>query len=289
MPRKGGFAMPIFDTPEPISATIEVALGDVRIRASDRLDTVVRVHPSDAGADIDVRAAEETQIEYADGRLLVKAPKPRALGLFGKPGSVDVEILLPTGSHLRGRADVAAFQGTGDLGECWIKTASGDVHLEHTGPLDVSTTGGEVVVGTVTGQARASTGTGALRISAVDGDAVLKNANGDSWVGRVSGDLAASAANGDILVEHAGGDVNAATSNGDVRIGAITRGAVSVKTACGELEVGIPSGTAAYLDLGTGFGNVHNRLDATAEPSPGEETVTVRARTSYGDIVIRRP
>jgi DUF4097 and DUF4098 domain-containing protein YvlB len=280
--------VPTFDTPEPISATIEVAVGDVRITASDRPDTVVDVRPSDPGADIDVRAAEQTRVEYADGRLLVKAPNQRALGLFGKPGSIDVEILLPSGSHLRGTAEIAAFHGTGSLGECWIKTAAGDIRLERTGALDVSSASGAIVVGTVTGQARVSSG-GAVRLSDIDGDAVVKNSNGDSRIGTVSGDLAVKAANGDILVGHAGANVAAATSNGDVRIGEVTRGTVSVKSANGELEVGIPVGTAAYLDLHTQFGNMHNRLDPADAPPDGEDTVSIRARASYGDIVIRRP
>jgi hypothetical protein len=55
------------------------------------------------------------------------------------------------------------------------------------------------------------------------------------------------------------------------------------------VEVGIPAGTAAHLDLHTQFGNVLNRLDAATAPPAGEQTVEVHARTSYGDIVIRRP
>ena len=58
--------MPTFDTPEPISATIDVAVGDVRITASDRADTVVEVRPSDASNDEDVKAAEQTRVEYAE-------------------------------------------------------------------------------------------------------------------------------------------------------------------------------------------------------------------------------
>jgi DUF4097 and DUF4098 domain-containing protein YvlB len=281
--------MPTFDTPGPISATIEVTVGDVRIIAGDRPDTVVEVRPSDSGADIDVRAAGQTRIEYADGQLLVKAPRQRALGLFGRPGSIDVEIALPSGSQLRGTAEAAAFHGTGSLGECWIKTSAGDIQLERTGPLDLATASGRIVVGTITGHARASSGGGSVQITEIDGDAVIKNSNGDSRIGTVSGDLAIKAANGDILLGRAGADVNAATSNGDVRIGEVTRGAISVKSANGELEIGIPAGTPAYLDLHTQFGSMHNRLEAAEPPSPGEDAVSVRARTSYGDIVIRRP
>jgi hypothetical protein len=41
--------------------------------------------------------------------------------------------------------------------------------------------------------------------------------------------------------------------------------------------------------VSTQFGRVHNHLDAADGPEPADETVEVRARTSYGDIVIRRP
>lgn len=40
--------MPNFDTPEPISVTLELGVGNVRITASDRTDTTVDVRPSDA-------------------------------------------------------------------------------------------------------------------------------------------------------------------------------------------------------------------------------------------------
>ena len=67
--------MPTFDTPEPISVTVEFGVGDLRIVASDRTDTMVEVRPSDPAKKADVTAAEQTRVEYAGGRLLIKAPK----------------------------------------------------------------------------------------------------------------------------------------------------------------------------------------------------------------------
>jgi DUF4097 and DUF4098 domain-containing protein YvlB len=281
--------MPVFDTPDPITATLELLVGDVRITAGDRPDTVVEVRPSDPGTDLDVKAAELTRIEYADGRLLVKAPKQRGLGLFGKPGSVDVEIALPTGSRLDATTAVAKFTGTGTLGDVRVKTAVGDLRLDRTGPLDLKTSTGDIIVTAVAGRADLSTASGLLRVGEVDGEATLKNANGDTGIGMVTGPLKVSNSNGDVQVGRAGDDVTATTANGSVRIGSVTRGAVSVRTAFGQLEVGIPHGTAAYLDLHTSFGNVQNRLDGSGQPGPGEQIVEVRARTGYGDVVIRRP
>jgi hypothetical protein len=280
--------MPTFDTPEPISAVVELAVGDVRITAGDRGDTAVEIRPSDGAHEQDVRAAEQTRVEYSAGRLLVKAPRQRSLSLFGKPGSVDVTIGLPAGSQLYGDAAVAAFHCAGRLGECRLKTATGDIQLEHTGPLEANTAAGAIVVDRVAGPAEVTTGSGRVRLREVDGAAVIKNSNGDSWVGEIAGDLRVNAANGSISVDHANAGIDAKTANGDVRIGGIARGSASLKTSFGEIEVGIRAGTAARLDVHTQFGRIHNHLDASEGPGPSDQTAEVSARTSYGDIVIRR-
>jgi DUF4097 and DUF4098 domain-containing protein YvlB len=140
----------------------------------------------------------------------------------------------------------------------------------------------------VAGPAEVSTGSGRVRLGQIDGNAVIKNSNGDSWIGEADGDLRVNAANGSISVDHANADVNARSANGDVRVGGITRGSASLKTSLGEIEVGIGAGTAARLDVHTQFGRIHNQLDSSDGPGPSDQTVEVSARTSYGDIVIRR-
>ena len=98
---------------------------------------------------------------------------------------------------------------------------------------------------------------------------MVKNSNGDTWIGEVTGDLRVNAANGDIAVDRAGAGVAAKTANGDVRLGEVARGSASLKTGFGEIEVGIRDGTAAWLDVNTQFGQVHNELDASDGPGPG--------------------
>lgn len=280
--------MPTFKTPEPISVTIDFAIGDARITASDRDDTVVEVRPSDGSHEPDVRAAEQTRVEYAAGRLLVKSAKQRGLGLFGKPGSIDVTIELPAGSHLQGAASVAAFRCMGHLGECRVKTSIGDIQLDHVGTLDLNTSAGAIVVDRVTGHVEISTGSGNVRLREIQGSAVIKNSNGDSWVGEITGNLRVNAANGDICIDHPYADVTARTANGDVLIGELVRGSATLKTARGEIEIGVHTGTAARLDVHTSFGRVRNQMETTDSPDSSENTVEVQARTSFGDIVIRR-
>jgi DUF4097 and DUF4098 domain-containing protein YvlB len=280
--------MPSFDTPQPITATIELIAGDLRIVAAERTDTVVEVHPSDPGSDADVRAADQTRVEYGDGRLLVKTPKQRGLGLFGKPGSVDVTLDLPAGCKVQAEVGAGGVRAAGAIAACAVKCGAGDVQLDRVGWLTLETGAGRVEVDSVAGRADIRTGSGRLQVREIDGPAVVKNLNGDSWLGLVTGDLRINAANGDIAVDRADSGVVASTANGAITVGAATRGTASLKTGFGEIQIGIPAGTAAKLDVSTSFGRIRNQLETTDGPQETDETLDLRARTSYGDIVIRR-
>jgi DUF4097 and DUF4098 domain-containing protein YvlB len=123
----------------------------------------------------------------------------------------------------------------------------------------------------------------------LDSTAVIKNSNGDIWIGQAGGDLRASAANGNITIDAAQSSVVAKSSNGDVRLGEAVRKSVVLESSLGDLEVGIPAGTAAWLDVRATAGRVRNDLESTTAPSDtAAETVEVRARTNAGDVVIRR-
>ncbi|WP_067500099.1 DUF4097 family beta strand repeat-containing protein [Actinoplanes sp. TFC3] len=280
--------MPAFDTLEPIDVTLELNVGDVRLTASERTDTVVGIRPANPASDRDVQSAEQTRVEFADGRLTVRTPRPRGLGLLGKPGSVDVDIALPTGSRLRLNAAIGTVHATGTLGDTFIKTATGAVQLEHTGAVEIITASGAVTLSQAAGDVRISTADGVTELSEVQGSAVVKNSNGDSRIGRVAGNLKISNANGNIVVHSAGADVHATTANGSIRLDQVSNGSVNVQTAAGSLHVGVTPGTAAYLDLNTTFGKVRSELSATDGPEHGEGSVEIKARTAFGNIDIVR-
>jgi hypothetical protein len=282
--------MPTFATPEPISVTLELGVGEIRVVASDRRDTVVEVLPHDSGKKADVAAARQTRVEYADGRLLIKGPKGwRRSSIFGAGReSITVDVELPAGSHLRGSAAVGTLECSGRLGECEFKTSAGDLRVAEAGRVQLKTSAGDITLGQSAGDSEVTSALGALRIDSIDGSAVVKNSNGDTWIGRVTGDLRVSSANGRIVVEQAGADVSARTANGDIRLQEVARGEVVAETARGKVDIGVRRGVAAWLDLDTSFGKVESELDATGQPGAGEDEVDVRARTAFGDITIRR-
>ena len=280
--------MPRYDTPRPISVVIDIPVGDVRIAGGDRTDTVVEVRPRDESDDDDVRAAEETTVSFSDDRLTVKGARGRAWLGWTRSGSVDVTIELPAGSHVDGTIGVGAFACEGRLGDCRLRTGVGDVRVDRAGAVELKTGTGDVTLDLATGHAEVAAGTGHVRLRELDHSGVVKNATGDIWVGSVAGDLRVSVASGSISVDRAETNVGAKSATGDVRLGEVVRGSVVLETHAGDLEVGIREGTAAWLDVRSTTGSVHNALEAAEAPDPSSPSVEVRARTTVGDVAIRR-
>ncbi|GHH24412.1 DUF4097 family beta strand repeat-containing protein [Streptomyces rubradiris] len=277
--------MPSFDTPEPISVTARVDAGSIQFTASDRLDTVVEVRARNPKKDLDVRTADQTEVSYASGALTIRTPKSN---LFGRSGVVDVTVELPAGSRVDMTGAWTQVLGEGRLGEVRVKTSSGDVRLDATGPLELTASHGSITVDRVAGRAEISTSTGSLRVGLLDGPAVLKNSHGGTSVDVATGALRVSNANGDIEVRRAEDSVTATTAHGTVRVGDVARGTVQLETSYGAIDLGIREGTAAWLDVSSGAGQVRNALTASDAPDTAEDTVQVRARTRYGNIDIRR-
>ena len=181
-----------FDTPSAIAVTLDLYVADVRFAVSDRADTVVEVRPSDPGKAADVKAAENTRVEYDDATrtlsVVSRKPRSRFVNFSSKrPESVDLLIQLPADSAVRGEADLGDFQSDGALGAVTFKTDLGAVHLAETGPLNLRAGVGAITVEAVTGPAEVHCGSGDIRIGAVDGTAEISSSNGKVRVGVVTG------------------------------------------------------------------------------------------------------
>lgn len=277
--------MPSFDTPEPISITAHVEAGSIQFTAGDRLDTVVEVQPRDPKREQDTRATEQTEVTFANGALTIRTPKS---SLFGRTGTVDVMVELPTGSRIDVTGAWTQVLGEGRLGEVRVKTSSGDVRLDTTGPLNLIASHGSITVDRVEGMAEITTSSGSLRVGVVDGPAVLKNSHGTTTVDAATGELRVSGANGDIEIRRAEDSVTATTAHGTLRVGEVASGTVQLETSYGAIEVGVHEGTAAWLDVSSTSGQVRNTLAASDTPEKTEDAVKIRARTRHGNIDVRR-
>lgn len=138
------------------------------------------------------------------------------------------------------------------------------------------------------GSLRARTSSGNVSVSAVEGEAEVTTAYGNVRVGETAGPSRLGTGYGDVTVDRALDSLTGRTRYGQVRIGEAVRGSLVLETAYGEVEAGVAEGTAAWLDVSTGTGRLRNLLTESEGPEGSTETVEIHARTSYGDILIRR-
>jgi DUF4097 and DUF4098 domain-containing protein YvlB len=207
-----------------------------------------------------------------------------------RPESIDLVVQLPTDSAVRGHASMGDYQTEGVLGAVTLKTDFGAVNLAQSAELSVHTGLGQVTVERVGGPAEVHSASGDLHIGTVDGTAEISTSSGTIRVGTVSGAARVKVSNGALFVERALSDITASSANGEVRLGEVVRGKVSATSKNGRVEVGVRTGSAAWLELNTLVGRVYNELASADAPEAGEpvDKVEVHASTKLGDVVVRR-
>lgn len=278
--------MPAFDTPNPIAVHIEAAVSRVLVEATDRDDTVVEVLPSNPRRAADVTAAEQTTVDYADGRLRITGP--RRWAIIGPSETIEVRLQVPAGSSLVGRLGVGNLRTVGRLGDVNVKTGAGQLVVDQAAQLRLRTGAGDIDVDHASGVVDLSTGAGTIRIDAAEDGGVIADSVGDVTIGRVSGSLEASSSSGNITTDQVSGSLSAKTAYGAVRVRSALQGSLRLESGYGEVEVAVAAGTAAWLDVTSKKGLVRSELVAEGAPAPGTPTVEVRARTNWGDITITR-
>jgi len=213
-----------FDTAAPVTATLDIPAGRVRLIAADRTDTTVEVRPASASSGRDKKAAEQTTAEYRDGVLRIVTPADKRV--LGSSGSVEVIVQLPAGSRVEAKAASAEFRTTGRLGEVVFDAPHATVTVDEATTARLTTQAGDITVGRLGGDAEIRTAKGEIRIAeAARGTVVLRTEAGsisvDAAAG-VSAALDASTSYGRIhnALRNAEGTptliIHASTANGDI-------------------------------------------------------------------------
>jgi DUF4097 and DUF4098 domain-containing protein YvlB len=217
--------MSTYSTPRPISAVLNIPAGSIRLVATDRTDTAVEVLPADASKSRDVKAAEQTRVEYADGVLRIAVTAKNQY--FGPSGAVVVTVQLPAGSEAEVKAAGADLRATGRLGDVVVESAQGPIDLEQVASARITSSAGDISVGRLEGPAEIRTSKGDIRIAeAARGAVELRTEVGEVEIvaaAGVSATLDAGTATGRITnalknTEGAGAEltIRATTSVGDI-------------------------------------------------------------------------
>lgn len=217
--------MPTYNTPQPISAVLNIPAGRIQLVAADRADTTVEVLPVDPTKSRDVKAVERTTVEFADGVLRIAVVTKNEY--FGPSGAVAVTVQLPAGSQAEVKAASADLRATGRFGDVVVESAQGPIDLDDVASARIKSSASDVSVGRLNGPADIRTSKGDIRIAeAVRGAVVLCTDVGEVEVvaaAGVSATLDAGTATGRINnalknSEGAGAEltIRATTSVGDI-------------------------------------------------------------------------
>ncbi|GAA2912686.1 DUF4097 family beta strand repeat-containing protein [Streptomyces mexicanus] len=172
-----------FPTPTAVLAVLDVPAGRVQLIAADRADATVEVLPANAAKGRDVKAAEQAVVGCADGVLRIEVPAGKNQ-YFGPSGTVEVTVQLPTGSRVEVTSSCAELRGVGRFGDIAYEGAQGAIRIDETAGLRVTTSGGDVSIGRLGGDAEITTGQGDIRIEeAGRGTVVLRTQMGNIEVG----------------------------------------------------------------------------------------------------------
>lgn len=272
-----------FQTPGPLLLSLKLPRGEVELETADTDETTVELTPlSDTErARRQIENSEIVLIERGDGHEVVVDADPDdfsfrrgvlSISFTGRRDPLRLRVRAPHGADVRLATGSADVRAEGRYGEVESKTASGDVYF-----------------GEIAGEAAIKVASGDVRIDRVGGSLKLQSAAGDLNVGSVGGSAEIKTAAGDVNLDEAGGGVSVQSASGDVRVGAVSRGAVELKSVSGDLLVGVRRGSRVWMDVKTVTGDARSELEL-GEP-PDEEDgplVELRATAMSGDIKIVR-
>ncbi|WP_419702545.1 DUF4097 family beta strand repeat-containing protein [Promicromonospora sp. NFX87] len=280
--------MPTFPATSPVPVVVDVPFGNLHVVASERDDVVVTVLPADPAKSGSVRAAEETRVQRDGDAVTIIYPSSwKQYVLPFAAGGAKVSIELPIGSHLSGKA--GSLYSEGLLGNVDLTLNGGDVRIDEAARLDLKVSAGSVVVGRATGPTSMKVSAGGVRITEFSGEGTVRASNGTTTVGSVTGTLDVVGAHSEITVGRVHGTLSVKSAHAGIRVDRVESGSVTLTTSYGSIEVDVPEGTAAWLDIASEHGTVRNQLTPTDGPVENEATAEIHASTGWGDVIVRRP
>jgi DUF4097 and DUF4098 domain-containing protein YvlB len=251
-----------FATPEPPKLRFGIGAGRIEVETADVAETTVEVEA--------IRGSEEDLKVEQHGRDIVVEGRKR-FG-FKSDQEFDVRICAPYGSDVDANVASAPFRATGRLGALEVNSASGDIQIEDVErEVKVRSATGDVQLGAVGGRAEVNTASGDVQISSAGGGGTIRSASGDVQIGETARRVSLN------------------TASGDMVIGSIAEGSIDVKSASGDVRIGIKQGSRLHVDARSLSGDTTSEVElGGVEIATGVPLVEVKGTTMSGDIRIVR-
>jgi DUF4097 and DUF4098 domain-containing protein YvlB len=275
-----------FQTPNPVRLDVRLGSGEIRLEASETAETTVRLEPL-RDSDASVTAVQEARVEQRGDEIIVDVRGSRR---FLRGADVLIEISCPEESGVHAKTGSADVEGRGRFGSVDVETGSGDVQFsEVSGDAEINAASGDVQLARIGGRGRINTASGDVQLSTVAGEAKINSASGDVQIREAGNRLEVNTASGDVNVREASSSVSANSASGDQTIGSVAEGKVDLKTASGDIKIGIREGSTLWVDARSRSGDVRSELPVSDLPPEGDAPhIELRANSMSGDITVVR-
>ena len=238
-----------FQTPGKVRTELRVGAGEIRLTSGEDGQTVVSLEPL-RDNDATREAIENARLELRErGGVyeVVAEIRDRGRGFgFSRGAEVRIDVRCPDGTDVDAKSGSGDVEARGRYGSVEVETGSGDVELDEVEDAKINAASGDITVRSIGGEARLNTASGDQRVDSVTGDAKLNSASGDVLLRSAGGSVEVNSASGDVTVQEARSSVNVNTASGDQVIGSAVEGRVTLKSASGDLEIGIREGSTLH-------------------------------------------
>src|SRR5829696_5795003 len=260
-----------FQTPRPVRLDIRNGAGEIRLEAVPAHETTIYLEPQsdNEASTAAVHSARIELHERADGHdVVIDVRGPRR---FFRGAEVLIRVTCPLESEAEIHTGSADIQGRGLFRSVDVETGSGDVRFDDVAEdAEISAASGDVEISLVGGEARINTASGDIHIGMLGGGGRLNTASGDVVVRTAGGRFEANTASGDVVVREALGSVSINTASGDQEVGSAFHDSINLRSASGDLRVGIKQGSRLYVDARSRSGDVVSELPVSDTPPEGE-------------------
>lgn len=255
---------------------------------------------------------EEVIVEFLAGTLHIEVPKTEGGGLKLGPLQIgsytshryQIDVQIPEASSIKAQAGLGSITTSGWLEsvitrcgsgrisvdqarEVYAKCGSGQVAVHRAEQLEAVAGSGDITVNSII-EGHLTAGSGDIRITSAEGHLELKTGSGDMRLGQIT-DASAIAGSGDVEIGQLVGRLSVKTGSGDITVQRAVEGLIQATAAAGDINCGIPSGTAVLQDCSTVSGRLGSALSEADGPTEADEhRLELRARTVSGNISVHR-
>jgi hypothetical protein len=230
-------------------------------------ETQVETDRSGDAFTVRVRYPQGSVLRISFAELMAGGSTPR--------NEVQLSIEVPPGVAVEMRSSSGGLRTAGLAGSQRLASTSGEIRVEEAaGPVEATSTSGDIEatglgaarLHSVSGSVSVERAAGVLRVSSTSGDIHVIGATDSLSVNTVSGEVEVDGASrglelgstsGDVTLRRVAGNVALSTSSGDVGIAALAGlKQARVTTVSGDVELTLPSGFGAAVDLQSSSGSL---------------------------------